>query len=134
MNERGADADAMLWPLGTAVLGTLLIVRTIQQERLLGALLGAELLQGCGQARLPALAERAINQPWQTFRAPCPAPSPPCRPAGLALKVGTHIPVQQGLALLIARRRATYVAWREALYTGATAHLVWVCMTSGGCC
>ena len=51
--------------------------------------------------------------------------------AGLALQNGTHVLVQQGLALLIARRRATYVRFRELWVLAATVHLVWVALNSG---
>ena len=50
---------------------------------------------------------------------------------GLALQNGTHIVVQQGLALMVAKRRATYVRYRELWVLAATAHLVWICLNSG---
>ncbi len=49
----------------------------------------------------------------------------------LALQNATHLMLQQGLALMIARRRETYVRFRELWVLAATAHLVWICLNSG---
>ncbi|KAI7835786.1 hypothetical protein COHA_010306 [Chlorella ohadii] len=48
----------------------------------------------------------------------------------LALQNATHLMLQQGLALMIARRRETYVRFRELWVLAATAHLVWICLNS----
>lgn len=48
----------------------------------------------------------------------------------MALHNATHLLVQQGLALVISRRRAAYVRYRELWVLSATAHLVWILLTS----
>ena len=52
-------------------------------------------------------------------------------PTGVALHNATHLLVQQGLALMIKRRRATYVRFRELWVLAATAHLVYILLTRG---
>ena len=49
----------------------------------------------------------------------------------MALHNATHLLVQQGLALVISRRRAAYVRYRELWVLSTTAHLVWILLTRG---
>lgn len=71
---------------------------------------------------LCAAATTALIESW-LFATPSPA--------GVALHNATHLLVQQGLALMIKRRRATYVRFRELWVLAATAHLVYVLLTRG---